>query len=545
MALTLTNRQFQLLQNYMEAGDRVAYYTLLMENGDAYAELALSVVQNEGSAGVLANMYAKLVAADAGINLTNAEWKQVSLDLMKADFSARQNRFENGVSLELGYSKIQAYHNSVFENHSLPVEAWTAQIILETSNTPASTWNNLINTGYTDIDNYYSLMNRLIVTTADEFSQYKGRLYLKNGAVNPNTYNNEVWMREHMPATYMSQKIYSPEIISRFLLEVADDHTYDVWEGIQDFTKFLNKVTNNAPNIIVETLANTIDKAFEVLTGQVQQWFSEHTKVVSGLWTGGVFVPAPAGSGFVTIAPRSGTNTADLISAMNGHDGLNQSGQDYVDRGETCGSWDDPSTWEDATDANGVTHLCTLIIESQDTATEHRQLKECPLVIDLDGDGIETTSMLRNEAQFDFALEGQTVARHGWISADDCLLALDRNKNSVIDNIHELFGSGSKNGFATLKVLDTNGDNRITAADDDFQFLVIWRDANGDGISQKNEFLHLSDLGVEAFDLKHSEDDWSGDHGNLIGARSSVHLKDGSTTTMADVYFSLDMETMI
>ena len=63
-----------------------------------------------------------------------------------------------------------------------------------------------------------------------------------------------------------------------------------------------------------------------------------------------------------------------------------------------------------------------------------------PLVLDLDGDGVELISENNwNGVLFDFNGNGIKTATQ-WVSSDDGLLVWDRNKNGKIDNGSELFG---------------------------------------------------------------------------------------------------------
>lgn len=83
-------------------------------------------------------------------------------------------------------------------------------------------------------------------------------------------------------------------------------------------------------------------------------------------------------------------------------------------------------------------------------------------------------------------------------------LAMDRNKNKIIDDGYELFGDqlNFTNGFEALKALDSNADLIIDEKDKDFKNLILWNDKNGDGISQKNEIIKLSDKKIISIDLK-------------------------------------------
>jgi len=122
-----------------------------------------------------------------------------------------------------------------------------------------------------------------------------------------------------------------------------------------------------------------------------------------------------------------------------------------------------------------------------------------PLVLDLDGDGIEINPIYRG-VNFDFYGVGEKQAV-AWPSGDDAFLALDRNNDGMIDNGYELFGNvdlGYPDGFAHLAELDSNADGAITAADAAFGQLVVWQDVNSDGVSQSAEMRSLADVGITA-----------------------------------------------
>jgi hypothetical protein len=132
-----------------------------------------------------------------------------------------------------------------------------------------------------------------------------------------------------------------------------------------------------------------------------------------------------------------------------------------------------------------------------------------PLVLDLAGDGIETTSVARG-VRFDLAGAGPLTT--AWLSGrDDALLALDRNGNGRIDDGSELFGNvaGGRpraDGFQALAELDArslggNEDGVIDRHDRMFSALRLWRDANRDGVAQPRELRALARAGVAAIGL--------------------------------------------
>ncbi len=81
--------------------------------------------------------------------------------------------------------------------------------------------------------------------------------------------------------------------------------------------------------------------------------------------------------------------------------------------------------------------IITDISESLFTAETTRS----PLVVDLDGDGVETTTV---EKGTHFDHDGNGFAeRSGWVGKDDGLLVRDINNNGLIDDGTELFGNNT------------------------------------------------------------------------------------------------------
>ncbi|MBN1756671.1 MAG: hypothetical protein JW863_00035 [Chitinispirillaceae bacterium] len=125
-----------------------------------------------------------------------------------------------------------------------------------------------------------------------------------------------------------------------------------------------------------------------------------------------------------------------------------------------------------------------------------------PLVLDLDGDGIELTDVTRERVRFDIDADGsrEEVA---WVRPDDGMLVLDRNGNGSIDDGRELFGdqNGARNGFEELAGFDENGDGVIDGSDSIFGRLGVWRDRNADGVSDAGEVQSLNAYAIESIAL--------------------------------------------
>jgi hypothetical protein len=122
-----------------------------------------------------------------------------------------------------------------------------------------------------------------------------------------------------------------------------------------------------------------------------------------------------------------------------------------------------------------------------------------PLILDLDGDGIETVAV-NGQAGARFDYDGIGV-RHatGWVGKDDGFLVRDLNGNGLVDSGAELFGDQTRlangtitnDGFAALKDLDSNNDGKIDSNDQKFSELKIWRDGNSNGQTDANELITL------------------------------------------------------
>lgn len=85
-------------------------------------------------------------------------------------------------------------------------------------------------------------------------------------------------------------------------------------------------------------------------------------------------------------------------------------------------------------------------------------------------------------------------------------LALDRNKNGIIDSEEELFGNvvgAHDNGFEVLEKLDENHDGVIDEKDPLFSKLILWKDSTGKGQCLKKDMSSLASKGVKSISLKY------------------------------------------
>ena len=123
------------------------------------------------------------------------------------------------------------------------------------------------------------------------------------------------------------------------------------------------------------------------------------------------------------------------------------------------------------------------------------QSTRSPLVLDIDGDGVETIGT-NNGIYFDHDNNG-FAENTGWAGADDGLLVRDTNNNGSIDNGTELFGNNTilssgqnaQNGFDALADLDSNKDGVFNSSDTAWNEVKVWKDSNSDATVNEGELI--------------------------------------------------------
>lgn len=165
--------------------------------------------------------------------------------------------------------------------------------------------------------------------------------------------------------------------------------------------------------------------------------------------------------------------------------------------------------------------------------------KGCPLILDLDNDGVETLDIDKTNIYFNVQ-NSDFLNKTGWVNGDDGLLAVDKDGDGKITKQNELFGSENTSGFSMLAEYDTNNDGVINAADQKFQDLKIWQDINENGITDNGELKSLTEMGISSINLKDAVAVNTIQNQNAVTGMSSYTKTDGKIGGIYNVEFAFN-----
>jgi len=191
-----------------------------------------------------------------------------------------------------------------------------------------------------------------------------------------------------------------------------------------------------------------------------------------------------------------------------------------------------------------------------------------PVVIDLDGDGIEIN--VDGGTHFDIDNDG-FLEPVSWAAPDDGFLVIDLNSDQtrgvgdgIIDSVFELsFSLWAPDGTTDLEALatavdadgnrifDTNGDGVLNASDTVWNELKIWQDLDQDGETEGDgsELKSLADWGISSINLTYDDgsdysdftNDVNVDGNGLLGSASYTRNGEVVEGGVGDVTLSFDV----
>jgi hypothetical protein len=188
------------------------------------------------------------------------------------------------------------------------------------------------------------------------------------------------------------------------------------------------------------------------------------------------------------------------------------------------------ATFDNITNLAGITAITASDIVVYNSATD-------PIILDLNHDGF-AFSDLSHGVQFDINGDGHKD-QVAWNTSNDGMLAMDLNHDGKIDDGKELFtqnfaGGNFANGAAALASLDSNHDGVIDHNDAAFSSLLIWKDANANGISDAGELSTLAQNGVTSISTTPTSVADEID-GQAVTGHGTFQMADGTTGNYVEV----------
>ena len=311
-----------------------------------------------------------------------------------------------------------------------------------------------------------------------------------------------------------------------------DDAVYSVW-----------RIRNSAESAQTVTLNGLLNGFSKTLTVEANTDTYVLSTYANGLATHALLLGLlPVGLSLIASTSAFDNNTlVDLPNANFDIDGNNLVVADgaALDHELTPSQ----SVIIEVTDSAGYTYEEEITIDIDDVGGA-----AAPVVLDLDGDGVELVSAGAGGVWFDFDADG-VRERGGWVAADDGFLALDRNANGRIDDVSEISfiddlpGAGSD--LEGLAAFDSNGDGVLDAADARFADFQVWQDINGNGRSEAFELTGLAERGIDSLGPVGQAPETPAPASlteNMVLGTGTVAWTDGSVTSLADVALSYDPE---
>jgi hypothetical protein len=167
-----------------------------------------------------------------------------------------------------------------------------------------------------------------------------------------------------------------------------------------------------------------------------------------------------------------------------------------------------------------------------------------PIILDLDGDGVEMVARDKSKASFDMDGDGRRDDT-GWVGKGDGFLVIDRNNDGLITGAAELSflteKPGARSDLDALSALDSNRDRKIDATDLRFGELKVWVDANRNGFTDAGELRTLQSLNIASIALAGAATQQTVKPGeNILLATGSFTLNDGTVRSLGDAALAFE-----
>ncbi|MEH6633551.1 MAG: VCBS repeat-containing protein [Halopseudomonas aestusnigri] len=164
-----------------------------------------------------------------------------------------------------------------------------------------------------------------------------------------------------------------------------------------------------------------------------------------------------------------------------------------------------------------------------------------PVVIDLDGDGVEFIDL---DDEYYLDVDGDGILNQTtWAGADDAVLIYDANGDGQVSGPEEFaFASyieSAQTDLSGLRFFDSNANDALDEGDVDFNSFYLWQDINRNGLVDEGEWTSLINSNIQSVSLTSDNQQYLSESGDvLVHGTTDVIYRDGTKTTAADAAFS-------
>ncbi|WP_299735287.1 tandem-95 repeat protein [uncultured Endozoicomonas sp.] len=162
-----------------------------------------------------------------------------------------------------------------------------------------------------------------------------------------------------------------------------------------------------------------------------------------------------------------------------------------------------------------------------------------PVVIDLDGDGIEIIGVDESETYLDVDGDGDQE-KTAWVSGDDGFIITDLDGDGTLSSMDELFIAQQTEEHDTdlealAKLYDSNQDDVLNSEDEKFEDILIFQDKNQNGVADEGEIITLAEAGITEISVVSDKQQKILDDGSIIHGQTTYTKADGSEGIIGDV----------
>ncbi|MBF0628470.1 MAG: cadherin domain-containing protein, partial [Magnetococcales bacterium] len=306
----------------------------------------------------------------------------------------------------------------------------------------------------------------------------------------------------------------------------------------------------SAGDTSVVSLDDTSGTFYSYVSGQLSSIFTSTAGTLNGYGAGADTLNGGAGSDHLfglggndifvfelneagaadldTIWDFDKNSEADVLKLTQGGAVIDTATRDALIAAQTASGADRTLVFSD-----GVDNQVTILVKNigRNLTASDFCVGADPLVLDLDGNGIELTSASQQPVRFDMDADGRPD-QTGWVGGGDGLLVLDRDHDGRINDIREVISEfsapGVQSSLDALATLDQNQDLRIDFRDEAFGALQLQKaDGSLSGLVAEG----ITALLLRAQQLAAPEDV----AGNTLLALAGFERANGTSGVMAEV----------